>query len=639
MLIHTAQTRHIPNSKKRHVTGEQRREFAKNLELQKGELFKRNLINTYQEYGEQAAPIIPNAPALNQIRYEGKKIRLGVQGTLWDSLKHLKHNNVEYHDVIRQVGFDKFFIFYWTNQQTDLFNDLLTLNPGVSLDATGSVVRKIPYGENYHHGPIFLYQIIIHIGSITVPVCCCQMLTERHDTKIIAFWLYERISAKAHVPPEVVADMSDALQNGICMAFCNMTYKQYLSNCYTFLMKKSKVLPRTYLRIDIAHLIHSVATEISFSSVKFVVKDFYLRAIGLMSTLENFTDIEKMMKTFKFDDTVIDYKNIKNSSSCEKQNHCDSHLVCHDEELENNDFDDSDFKNLPTDLDLMNYIDKLVTETHNNIDSNDSIFDDINPYYLVGLLKKLKFLFKRFPSWTNVMRKHYGSEHYVATSSRSESYFKYVKENTITPRLIEARAAYDKLQMITKKPLNKPQKLSEESGLNCQENWRNKNRLDGNLDLDPTEETISDNSINESEARKSNDSESGILKKDESKGPILNNTSDSEFTLTPTKENSISFNKDLNLSKPKFHSTPITFSDTSQLSNISVKKNEENSFSIVLDETPIKFKIHETPRSIKRKQTSTCTPCLPVKRGKYVVPFPSIKVLHQNAAAKNSKKK
>ncbi|XP_074112165.1 uncharacterized protein LOC141535899 [Cotesia typhae] len=279
MLIHTQNTIDAPHSKKkRAITGDKRREYAEALQLQKGDLFKRRLITKYQEYGEQAAPIIPNTPVITQIRHE------------------------ELQGVIKQVGFDKFFLIYWTHQQSDIYNDLVTLESIVSIDATGSVVRKISFLQNYDSGPIFLYQIVIYIGSLIVPVC--QMLSERHDTKIVTFWLHEWISSNVKVPLEVVTDMSLALQNGL--------------------------------------------------------------------------------------------------------------------------------------------------------------------------------------SWTNVMRKHYNSENYVATSARSENYFKYVKENvledrqptradmfliqhlqTISPRVIEARAAYDKHQM---------------------ENWRNKNKNEETEDI-----TLADN--------------------------------------------------------------------------------------------------------------------------------------------------
>ncbi|KAI4476184.1 hypothetical protein M0804_013803 [Polistes exclamans] len=504
MLIHTANTFKIPHFKKRHITGEQRHQFANELELQKGEQFKRKLIETYQQYGDVAAPIIPNVPVLNKIRHERKKNRLGIQENLFDSLKHLKHNNLEFADVIKQVGYDKFFIMYWTHQQIDLYNDLIKLNPIVSIDATGGVVRKIPFAEYCHQGPIFLYQIVTHIDHLIIPIC--QMLSERHDTNILTFWLFEWISSKARIPLDVVTNMSADLQNSICLAFCNLTYKQYLSNCFQFLMKKSKTLPQLYIRIDIAHLIHSVSTHKCFLFKKFKIKDFYLRAIGLMSTLENLSDVEKMIKallnisqnkygckndiqwvlkqfkTFSFDDTASDYKKVIKRSSCDNKFLCYTHLFCHDEDLE----------------------------------------DD-----------------------------------YSAA--------------------IKGRAAYDKQQMI-KKELHNTKKVIGNSVLNYEENWKNKNELNKTVELNITEDMFSEISVNEVEEKlkkfRNNANESGTLHKLESSKEII-------------------LSNDI-----KFHSTPQLFP------NVSYKHNQENSYSIVIDEQLTPFKIWESKTPPKCKEIS-----------------------------------
>ncbi|CAG4969500.1 unnamed protein product [Parnassius apollo] len=144
--------------------------------------------------------------------------------------------------------------------------------------------------------------------------------------------------------------------------------------------------------------------------------------------------------------------------------------------------------------------------------------------------------------------------------------------------------------MTTKKLLNKPQKVADESIVNYQENWKNKNRLDENVDPDSTEEEISnDNSLNVVKSIKNNDNETKTFKTDESKELISNHTSELKFLSTPvaisvelpTEENSILFNKNFNFSEPKFHSTSETYPDTSKSSNIPGKENVENSFSIV----------------------------------------------------------
>lgn len=337
---------------------------------------------------------------------------------------------------------------YWTPEQVSVFNEILALNPVVSIDATGSVVRKISYTDNSYCGPIFLYQVVTHIGSLIVPVC--QMLSERHDTTTIEYWIKNWIASKAHEPLEIVTDMSKALQNAICMAYNNETYKEYLSKCYQVLIGKVEHVSRPYLRIDIAHLIHWVSRLKCFTNCKYHIKDFYLRAIGFMSTLESFEDIEKTMKvlinissnetgckndiewiikrikSFKFDETTINYSEVKLSTTCENKTSCEKHLSYHEDDKK-----PEPENKVPINEDLTNYIEDLFKKVHCSTLDGSIHFDDGNIYYLPGIKKDLKLLFQKFPSWTNRMLKYYGSKHDVATSSRSENYFSFVKNNVL----------------------------------------------------------------------------------------------------------------------------------------------------------------------------------------------------------------
>jgi len=128
--------------------------------------------------------------------------------------------------------------------------------------------------------------------------------------------------------------MSITLQIAITLATSGIFYKNYLSICFDFLIGKTQSVPRPFIRIDIAHLIHCVAKLKSLSHAKPAIKDFYLRCIGFMSTIEKLQDLEIYMKsvlivcqneskchteiqwilkrieTFKFD-CSIDYKQIR----------------------------------------------------------------------------------------------------------------------------------------------------------------------------------------------------------------------------------------------------------------------------------------------------------------------------------------
>lgn len=180
--------------------------------------------------------MVPNNNVITGVRFEAKNEEFGIKDTVWKSLEYLK-SDVEFSRAIRQTGFDKFFFMYWTPEQIDVCNDVIKLGSFVSTDATGSVVRKIIRSENNSSNHIFLYQIITYIDKIIIP--SGQLLSERQDTRIIEFWLREWISSGAHVPLEVVTDMSITLQNAITLATNGIFYKKYLSICFDFLIGKT----------------------------------------------------------------------------------------------------------------------------------------------------------------------------------------------------------------------------------------------------------------------------------------------------------------------------------------------------------------------------------------------------------------
>ncbi|XP_074100908.1 uncharacterized protein LOC141528648 [Cotesia typhae] len=234
---------------------------------------------------------------------------------------------------------------------------------------------------------------------------------------------------------------------------------------------------------------------------------------------------------------------------------------------------------------------------------------------------------------------------------------------TISTRMIEGRAAYEKQQMI-QKVSNNTKKVTDNNMLNCEENWRNKNKLRETLELNITEDTFSEISLNTIEEKlkqfKNNAEEREILHESESsKEIILPNVSMSSdlepkstvvvidssvdecsedalklstnINLSFSKEISTKVNNSLNWSEPKFHSTPVS------LSNFSYEQKEESSYSIVLNEQPIPFKICETKIPLKRKYISNSDSYKPVKRGKYVNPLPGATLIHQNAVSMKSK--
>lgn len=145
------------------------------------------------DYGDKEPAHLYNLNVLRKVHQEEKtkdeKLGLKPSTSLFDSILNLK-NDVEFNMSIRDIGFDKFHVFFWSSEQIDLFKDLVKLKMPVFIDATGSIVKKIIRLHNngkQKSGHIFLYVIVTHIGTEIIPVC--QMLSEKHDTNFILYWL------------------------------------------------------------------------------------------------------------------------------------------------------------------------------------------------------------------------------------------------------------------------------------------------------------------------------------------------------------------------------------------------------------------------------------------------------------------
>ena len=92
--------------------------------------------------------------------------------------------------------------------QMEMYKTLIKSCRKIEIDATGKLVKIIEKlnGDKKH---IFLYQIIIKGANGIQPIF--QMLSEKHDTNLITYWLREIIRDGAPVPPEVDSDYLLAL--------------------------------------------------------------------------------------------------------------------------------------------------------------------------------------------------------------------------------------------------------------------------------------------------------------------------------------------------------------------------------------------------------------------------------------------
>lgn len=126
---------------------------------------------------------------------------------------------------------------------------------------------------------IFLYVLVISDGY-QVPVF--SMLSERHDSNFISFWLVEWLRFGGSVPKEFTCDMSLALLNAASRAFGNCSsLDSYIESLFKYHLtpNASSITPNCFIRIDIAHLIHNVAACDALRNVRPKVKEFFVRCV------------------------------------------------------------------------------------------------------------------------------------------------------------------------------------------------------------------------------------------------------------------------------------------------------------------------------------------------------------------------
>lgn len=129
-----------------------------------------------------------------------------------------------------------------------------------TMDATGSIAKKLILPDGNQSAHVFLYQCMIaQKDKRAVPVF--QMLSTKHDAALLTYFLLEIRRAGATVPSVVVTDYSRALLVALARAFADCAdLKHYLQCCYDIIVKnKETVMPASYLRLDVSHIIRIVS--------------------------------------------------------------------------------------------------------------------------------------------------------------------------------------------------------------------------------------------------------------------------------------------------------------------------------------------------------------------------------------------
>lgn len=135
-----------------------------------------------------------------------------------------------------------------------------------------------------------------------------SLLSERHDANFLTFWLREFIRLGGSVPKEYISDMSMALLNAGAIAFGNRAnLDEYIDTLFRLVRAKSQEssqsqqmnnssrenLPPCHVRIDIAHLMKSVANCKPLKTVRPKVKEMFVRCVANMILETSFQEMER----------------------------------------------------------------------------------------------------------------------------------------------------------------------------------------------------------------------------------------------------------------------------------------------------------------------------------------------------------
>ncbi|KAJ1520351.1 hypothetical protein ONE63_004549 [Megalurothrips usitatus] len=141
------------------------------------------------EEGEREPPQVPLARSLRQAKFEYlSSLRLDNDPVM--AIILAKHEAL-YTGFIKNVTYEKFIVPFWNIAQVHAERSYVqnTPNSKISIDASGGFVHKLKRADGKKSGHIFLFEAVIRDPKTGQQVAVASMISERHDTETIRYWL------------------------------------------------------------------------------------------------------------------------------------------------------------------------------------------------------------------------------------------------------------------------------------------------------------------------------------------------------------------------------------------------------------------------------------------------------------------
>lgn len=428
------------------LRGVKRKVIGKEVAIKGCSNYRKRIARENGQIGEMEPPNMYKPSILDQAKKEYVDSELNVEPTDGRDLVRTIERMMTtppYAGSIQAVGSNPFSVFYMTTPQLHAYNEYCRLQNWsfINIDTTGSIVRTIKRSNNTETGHMFLSAIVINFDNTTLIVC--QIISKRHNTGFIEYWLRTWIRNGAHKSKEAVSDYSRALLSAMSLAFNNQTIKSYVADQFAVLSHGTEnqiSKPSAYIRVDVAHLIHAVSRWKCFEKVNHAcIREFFIRCVALMVDAETFEEFRELIfltivvAVNEHEDSIIASKTISPKVARKKLETCiamatkiidipDRDDIVDLEDVESILEDvrhDSDIASVRKWIDGILRSAKKITQTGS----------ELNAFYLPKFAERLIILAAEFPLWTGVAVPN-GKKH--ATSSYVEGYFNDLKTRILT---------------------------------------------------------------------------------------------------------------------------------------------------------------------------------------------------------------
>lgn len=210
----------------------------------------------------------------------------------------MKYNST-FCSTIRDIGYDGFFVHFWSNLQLRIYKDSKCKIPSISFDATGGCCRKIKRPDNTMSSNLFLYEGVMEVDGKTFTVC--SMISEKHDTLSICTWLKRWLKCGVKSPKMAISDQSLALMSAIVQSFTQYnSLEEYLRICFKLIMNtqvNEKDIPLCFVRNDINHFVKLISQWTPLKKSKFPrTRQLFIRSMTLLIYCSSMEEAKQILE-------------------------------------------------------------------------------------------------------------------------------------------------------------------------------------------------------------------------------------------------------------------------------------------------------------------------------------------------------